>query len=150
MAINRNSVELSNSRILDDSIFSGAEGSSGSGSYVSPEMIKASAQLTQSLIEKSNNPSKQELKAACGKKPICLFGGKCGDKKKDYKRCVENYSKSKSVKETPVYIPTYTQKADTSDKKFLGMPIGTGITVTVIATAALGFGVYKIIQMLKK
>jgi len=153
MAFNSRQVDriaLANADGLDDSIFSNAEG-------ITAEQIQVGAQVASNVITAiKNRPkaiSKEEYKAACGRKPLI---GKA--KKASYQKCVDNYLKSKSnSKESNTTSPSvnppssnkeYTKNND--EKKFLGMPMGAGITVVVLATAALAFTGYKLYVKFKK
>lgn len=153
MAFNKFQVDrvaLANADGLDDSIFSNAEG-------ITPEQIQAGAQIASNVITaiKSSPKSitKQEYKAACGRKPLI---GKA--KKASYQKCIDNYLKAKSSsKESNTTSPSVTPVSSSKDyisvsteKKFLGMPMGLGITVTVISVAAIAFGGYKLFLKLKK
>ena len=149
MAIDRNIIDFSNADNFDDGFFYNANG-------VSPEMAQAGVALAAGLISKvgnrPRNPTKDEIKGACGRKPLLL------KKKKDaYQSCVNNYLKSKSSAssnqqsytptsstEQRLYNPAYVPP--TEKKKFLGMPKAVGIAVVVLGVAAIGFGVYKFIK----
>lgn len=143
------SIELLNADGLDSVLYNQDGG--GSGSTVSPEMIQAGVTATAGIVSAiSNRPksaTQMDLKAACGRKPL-LFK----KKKIAYQKCVDNYLKTKSAASQPAPQPTYTPPASSykapskpEGKKFLGMPMGVGITVAVLATAAIGFGVYKLV-----
>jgi hypothetical protein len=158
MAFNRFQVDrvaLANADGLDDSIFSNAEGMTDEQKQAA---IQAGVQVASGVFTAiKNRPkaiTKQEYKAACGRKPLI---GKA--KKASYQKCVDNYLKSKSTSKesnttNPSVIPSNSDKyfapSDNEEKKFLGMPMGAGITVTVLAVAALAFGGYKLYVKLKK
>lgn len=149
MAIDRNIIDFSNADNFDDGFFYNANG-------VSPEMAQAGVALAAGLISKvgnrPRNPTKDEIKGACGRKPLLL------KKKKDaYQSCVNNYLKSKSSAsstqqsytptsstEQRLYNPAYVPP--TEKKKFLGMPMGVGITVTVLVVAGIAFGAFKLLK----
>lgn len=136
-------IELLNADGLDSILYNG-----DGGSYVSPEMIQASATTTAAIVSSISNRQKSELKSVCGRKPL-LFK----KKKQAYQKCVDNYLKTKSEASKPAptpppppsYTPPPSSRVADSGKKFLGMPMGVGITVAVLATAAIGFGVYKLV-----
>lgn len=150
MAVNVKYIDgLSNADGLDDSFFF-----TDGGGKVSPEMIQAGAALTAGLIStaanRPRNTAKDEVKSACGRKPLL---GKA--KKAAYQKCVNDYLKTKAAASAPAPQPSYTPPVTSErsytpppapeKKKFLGMPMGVGITVTVLAVAAIGFGVYKFV-----
>ena len=158
MAIDRNIIDFSNADNFDDGFFYNANGVSPEMAQagVSPEMAQAGVALAAGLISKvgnrPRNPTKDEIKGACGRKPLLL------KKKKDaYQSCVNNYLKSKSSAsasqqsytptsstEQRLYNPAYVPP--TQAKKFLGMPMGVGITVTVLAVAGIAFGAFKLLK----
>lgn len=157
MAFNSRQVDriaLANADGLDDSIFSNAKGMTDEQKQaVIQAGVQVASGVANAIKNRPRNITKEEYKAACGRKPLI---GKA--KKASYQKCVDNYLKSKSnSKESNTTSPSvnppssnkeYTKNND--EKKFLGMPMGAGITVTVLAVAALAFGGYKLYVKLKK
>jgi hypothetical protein len=143
--LNARNLTLSNADGLDEILYN-----QDGGSSVSPEMIQAgvtaTAGIATAIANRPKSATQQELKAMCGRKPLLLK-----KKKEAYQKCVDNYLRSKSASSQPTTTQTYTPPASSyktskpEGKKFLGMPMGVGITVAVLATAAIGFGVYKLV-----
>lgn len=145
--INNDGISLSNAHLLDEVVYS----NDGGKGKISGEAVAAGATLAAGLVSaiasRPRNESKQEMKAACGRKPFIA-----GRRKKDiYQKCVSSYLQSKNeadaraAAEKEYTPPPYTPPKD-EKKKFLGMPLGVGITVSVLFVAALGFGAYKLIK----
>lgn len=149
MAFNRSNFrisELANADGLDDSIYSNSSG-------MTPEQIQQATQAATGIISaisnRPRNASKDELKSACGRKPLFNINGK----KDKYQACVSDYLKQKAIASrpapaAPVYVPptiVYRDAPKPKAKKFLGMPIGLGIAVSVFAASAIGFAVYKLV-----
>jgi hypothetical protein len=131
--------------------------------------------VAQASATKDSNKLEIErlAKLRCGKKPKCVFGGKCGDKKKAYQRCIsevqDKYNLEKSQgKESGLdlekqkidlekqkidlerqRIDTTSRKMEVSDK-FLGMPKAIGITVAVVGGLALVVGGIFLVKKLRK
>lgn len=157
MAFNKFQVDrvaLANADGLDDSIFSNAEGMTDEQKQAAIQAgVQVASGVAAAIKNRPRNITKQEYKAACGRKPLI---GKA--KKASYQKCVDNYLKSKSnEKKDDTYVAPpssskdiYTPSSKSDEKKFLGMPMGAGITVTVLAVAALAFGGYKLYVKLKK
>lgn len=155
MAFNKFQVDrvaLANADGLDDSIFSNAEGDTKG---LTPEQIQAGVAVATGVAtaikNRPRNITKEEYKAACGRKPLI---GKA--KKASYQKCVDSYLKSKSnEKKDDTYVAPPSSSKDSftpsvsEEKKFLGMPIKYGIPVAVITVAALAFGGYKLYVKLK-
>lgn len=141
------SIELLNADGLDSILYN----QDGGGSSISPEMIQAgvtaTAGIATAIANRPKSATQQDLKAVCGRKPLLMK-----KKKEAYQKCVDNYLRTKSAASQPTPQPTYTPPPSSyktsskpEGKKFLGMPMGVGITVAVLATAAIGFGVYKLV-----
>jgi hypothetical protein len=131
--------------------------------------------VAQASATKDSNKLEIErlAKLRCGKKPKCVFGGKCGDKKKAYQKCIsevqDKYNLEKSQgKESGLdlekqkidlerqkidlerqRIDTTSRKMEDSDK-FLGMPKAVGITVAVVGGLALVVGGIFLVKKLRK
>lgn len=157
MAFNKFQVDrvaLANADGLDDSIFSNAEGMTDEQKQAAIQAgVQVASGVANAIKNRPRNITKEEYKAACGRKPLI---GKA--KKASYQKCVDSYLKSKSNdKKDDTYVAPassskdiYTPSSKPDEKKFLGMPMGAGITVTVLAVAALAFGGYKLYVKLKK
>lgn len=143
--INVNELELTNANNLD--------GYHSIDASTTQAGIQAVGGLFNAIASKPKDASEQELKSSCGRKP--LLGKK---KKQHYRDCVASYLKAKSdaniaaiaaANPTPILQQkdsnTSTYKSKPISKKFLGMPIGLGIFVSILTVAGIGFGVYKLV-----
>jgi hypothetical protein len=139
-------------------------GESGTGTKLSPESIQAGIQLgatvaqgiqqSQANKRASGQPTRKEIKAVCGKKP--LFGKA---KKDAYKKCRENYiaNRNKALggaggggNISPDMGAGNRITNDTEGDKFLGMPKGVGIAVAVLGGLALVAGGIYLVKKMNK
>lgn len=142
-----------NTSLLNADGYSNGEG--GGESKVSPEMIQAGIGATTAIIagiqaSKASpaGQSKQDLKNACGRKPLFK------KKKAKWQECVNEYMKAKQVAQTPVapVAPPvdYSQRGmkanDDSDGKILGMPKGLAIGLGVVLALGITFVTIKIVR----
>ena len=132
-----------------------ADGEGGGGSKVSPEMIQAGIGATTAVIagiqaSKASpaGQSKQDLKNACGRKPLFK------KKKAKWQECVNEYMKAKQVAQTPVapvappvdYSQRSMRSGDDSDGKILGMPKGLAIGLGVVLALGITFVTIKVVR----
>lgn len=153
--VNFRELELTNATGLD-----GYYNSDGNGANsISPETIQQGANATADIISmiKNRDTSSDEIKSACGKRPI--IGKK---KKQAYQNCVDNFLKSKTAVQIAAIKAAQNKAAEEykakatalaleklknkDSKKFIGMPMGVGITLMVVLAAGLSFGAYKLIK----
>ena len=102
----------------------------------SDKEIEASAKLTAQLAQNRADAKARESETGCKKPFPNLF-----KKKKAYEKCL---AESAERRNAPVdYTPPPVRIPE--PKKFLGMPQDVGIVVTVLGSALILFGAYKIL-----
>lgn len=151
--MNKKNIDVSNSDLLDASYLN------FDSSSLDPNVISAGISTGKNIIGKigaNKTDYERNLKASCGSK--INIGKKA---KEEYSKCVDkfnqNLSKQESEKTKQVEAESSARSAEASaeerrmmqkplmedKKKFLGMPMGVGITVTVILVGVTGFFVWK-------
>lgn len=141
------------------------------GFTLDADKIQKGIQLGTALlgkIQQGRTSGDAEIDTVCGQKPACLFGGGCGDRKKEWQRCVDNQkTKSQNVATSNQNFQLEQQRLQNEleqkkieqarlaqpqggGDKFLGMPKAVGITVTVVGGLALLVGGFLIIKKIRK
>lgn len=121
------------------------------------------SKLGQTWIVNRGASGAAEIKASCGAKPVCIKGiGQCNAKWDAYNKCVREFIERKakeaqaagqlSLDTNKTALDIEREKTEqarikaAAGQKFLGMPMGLGITVAVIGTAAIAFGAWWLIK----
>jgi len=138
---------LTNEPILGaDGDTAGVGSGSGAGSYVNADTIKAGSDLAKGAMASFQNRQTSDVKDACGKKPIVVFGIN-KKKQQSWQECVDKYNKQKQLKKTPPSdhtvspTPKEDDKSKIGDGKIMGMPkplfyglVGIAVIVGAIIT----------------
>ena len=136
-----NSLDLINANGLEN--YYGGEGSVDYG-----KMAEQSATLMQSLInlKKPKSQIEQEIKGACGRKPLVNFPNKQKDKWEKCKNTLLSTKEAEAKKQQePIYAPPQKDTPPPKDDTILGIPktgFYVGLTVLVLVG---GFVTYKLI-----
>jgi hypothetical protein len=132
----------------------GSGGAAGGYAQAAQTALSLGTQLAQnSAAKKAAKAASDPVYATCGRKPLFK------KKRQKWQKCADNVNAQQQAANkantTPAQTPTttytdpstnYTQPAK---KKFLGMPMAVGITVTVVAVVGLAFGGIKLAKHLK-
>lgn len=130
---------------------------------VSAEQINQGVQIGTQVISALRKPTSQtddEINGVCGKKPFFLAGKK---KKQAYQKCVGDYLKQKNTASAPAPSTSSNNSSSNTNysnnsqdlsqrnstpakKKFLGMPVGLGITVAILLSAGVVTGGYLLVK----
>jgi hypothetical protein len=171
--MNSDILDFTNSNLLDSNIVGKATANSRRrhgrrrgrnerySNAVDPEMVNAGVQATVGLAsalasrkpneaKQASRASKKDMKNVCGRRPLLK------KKREGWDKCVAEYMKTKQPTTTPAESSesyktsspsqessSKTKSDEEPKKKFLGMPQTTGIIVTVLGVAVIGFFGYK-------
>lgn len=152
--MNRSFIDVSNASLLDASYLN----ANGDEYAPSAEAIASATSVGVDLVRsigKNKTEYQRNLKSSCGSRINLSKRGR-----REYQECKDKFDislaqveaeKSKQADASARSAEASAEESrnmqhkplDLKPKKFLGMPMGVGITVTIIVTAVAGFFVYK-------
>lgn len=149
-----------------DGDFSNSDGGTAQGPRVSSENIQSALQIGSALVQAGQQsraakvaagiPTRREIKARCGRKPVLP-----GKRKRQWKQCRDGFVAERAKAATgagttppPPPPPPPADDAARSGQEgggtFLGMPKGVGIAVAVLGGLALVAGSIYLVRRIKK